>query len=140
MPSLATNLLSVYQMTHTGSPKQVVFGPDSVEIIDISTQKIIEKGDIAYHASKSYAFSQFMPYSDPVQRQLPFEADKGIKTPLLPIAYTYLLSNISYSDSDSEEEEDQHDSDIDFIPQRDLNLDPASTSSHQPKWAQQLIK
>ena len=32
VPSLATSLLSVYQMTHTGSPKQVVFGPDLVEI------------------------------------------------------------------------------------------------------------
>ena len=32
LPSLATNLLPVYQMSHTGSPKQVVFGPDSVEI------------------------------------------------------------------------------------------------------------
>ena len=29
VPSLATNLLFVYQMTYTGSLKQVVFGPDS---------------------------------------------------------------------------------------------------------------
>ena len=28
VPSLATNLLSVYQMTRTSSPKQVLFGPD----------------------------------------------------------------------------------------------------------------
>ena len=35
VPSLVANLLSVYQMTHTGSPKQVVFGPDLVEISDI---------------------------------------------------------------------------------------------------------
>ena len=32
VPALAANLLYVYQMTHTGSPKKVVFGPDSVEI------------------------------------------------------------------------------------------------------------
>ena len=32
-PSLASNLLiSVYEMTHTGSPKRVIFGPESVEI------------------------------------------------------------------------------------------------------------
>ena len=31
VPSLATNVLSVYQMIHTSSPKQVVFGPESVE-------------------------------------------------------------------------------------------------------------
>ena len=29
VPSLAVSLLSVYQMTHTSSPKRVVFGPDS---------------------------------------------------------------------------------------------------------------
>ena len=41
VPSLASNLLSVYQMTHIGSPKRVIFGPDSVEITDISTGSII---------------------------------------------------------------------------------------------------
>ena len=51
VPSLASNLLSVYQMTHTRSPKQVIFGLDSVEITDISTGNIIEKG-VANHASK----------------------------------------------------------------------------------------
>ena len=32
VPSLVANLLSVYQMTHTGSPKRVSFESDSVEI------------------------------------------------------------------------------------------------------------
>ena len=35
VPSFAAKLLSVYHMTHTISPKEVVFGPDSVEIIEI---------------------------------------------------------------------------------------------------------
>ena len=65
VPSLASNLLSVYQMTHTGSPKQVIFGPDLVEITNISTGNIIEKG-AANHASKAYEFSHFMPFSEPV--------------------------------------------------------------------------
>ena len=56
VPSLDANVLSVYQMTHTGSPKRVIFGPDSVEIIDISTGNIIAKG-AANHASKAYDFS-----------------------------------------------------------------------------------
>ena len=124
-------------MTHSSPPKRVVFGPDSVEISHISTGKIIVKG-VAIHAYKEYAFSHFIPYLDPVQRQLPFKTNKCIKIPLLPFAYTYLLSNIS--DSDSEEEDDQHDFDIEFTSQRDLYLDPASTSSQQPKWAQWLIK
>ena len=61
VPSIAANLLCVYQMTHTGSPKQVVFGLDSVGISDISTRKIIVKG-VANHASKAYEFSHFLPY------------------------------------------------------------------------------
>ena len=65
VPSLASNLLSLYQMNHTGSPKRVIFGPDSVEIIDISTMNIIEKG-VANHASKEYEFSHFIPISEPM--------------------------------------------------------------------------
>ena len=65
VPSLAANLLSVYQMTHTSSPKQVIFGPDSVEIIDISTGNIIVKG-ATNPFSKEYKFSHFMPFSKPV--------------------------------------------------------------------------
>ena len=34
VPSLATNLLFVYQMTYTGSPKRVTFESDSIEITE----------------------------------------------------------------------------------------------------------
>ena len=61
VPSLDANLLCVYNMTHTSPPKRVVFGPDSVEISNISTRKIIAKG-VANHASKEYEFSHFLPY------------------------------------------------------------------------------
>ena len=77
VPSLASNLLSVYLMTHTIPPKQVVFGPDSVEILNISIGNIIAKG-VANHASKAYELSHFLPYSDLVHSQLPFE--RGGKT------------------------------------------------------------
>ena len=70
VPSLAANMLSVYQMTHIGSPKRVIFGPDLVEIIDISTGNIIAKG-VANHASKAYDFSHFIPPSEPVHSQQP---------------------------------------------------------------------
>ena len=68
-----------------------------------------------------------MPYSDPTQKQLPFNANEGIKTRLLLITDTDLLSNIS--DSDSEEEEGKHDFDIEFTSQEDIDIDPSSTSS-----------
>ena len=35
VPSLASNLLSVYQMTHTSFPKRVVFSPNDVDIFVI---------------------------------------------------------------------------------------------------------
>ena len=68
--SLAPKLLYVYQMNHTGSPKRVIFGPDSVEITYISTGNIIAKG-AANHFSKAYEFSHFMPFPEPIHSQLP---------------------------------------------------------------------
>ena len=84
VPSLATNMLYVYQMTHTSSLKRVIFGPDSVEIIDISTGNIIAKG-AANHASKEYEFSHFMPFSKPVHSQLPLErrGKNNLSTPFV---------------------------------------------------------
>ena len=61
---LSSNLLLVYQMTHTGSPKKVIFSPDDVEITNISNGKFIAKG-IVDHTSKVYMFSHFLPYSNP---------------------------------------------------------------------------
>ena len=61
-------------MTHTGSPKRVIFGPDSVEITDISTGNIIAKG-AANHASKAYEFSHFMPFLEPMHSQHPLERE-----------------------------------------------------------------
>ena len=61
---LASNLLSVYQMTHAGSPKKVIFSPDEVEIIEISSGKFIAKG-VVNHAQNVYMFSRFLPYSNP---------------------------------------------------------------------------
>ena len=55
---LATNLLFVYQMTHTGSPKRVTFDLDSVDISIISTRNLIVKD--ANHAFKEYEFSHFL--------------------------------------------------------------------------------
>ena len=61
---LASNILVVYQMTHTGSPNKVIFSLDYVEITDISNGKLIAKG-VVDHTSKVYMFSHFLPYSNP---------------------------------------------------------------------------
>ena len=64
VPGLTSNLLSVYQMTHTGSPKKVILSLDEVEITEISTGRVIAKG-VVNHAQKVYMFSHFLPYSNP---------------------------------------------------------------------------
>ena len=134
VPSLATNLLSVYQMTHTSSPKRVVFGPDSVEITNISTRNIIAKG-VANISSKAYEFSHFMAYSDPAQPQLPFERG-GKKILSTPFVFD-VLSNVSDSE---DEEQDQHDIDIEIEHQNDLDPYLAPIPNQKPKWAQKLIE
>ena len=55
-----------------------------------------------------------MSYSDPIQFQLSFEADEGIKYPLFPFSYTTLLSIVLDSDN---EDKYQHDLDIEITPQ-----------------------
>ena len=61
---LASNIFSVYQMTHIGSPNKVIFSPDEVEITDLSNSKVIAKG-VVNPTSKVYMFSDFLPYSNP---------------------------------------------------------------------------
>ena len=70
-------------MTHTGSPKRVIFGPHSIEITNISTGNIIAKG-AANNASKAYEFSHFLPFSESMHSQLPLErvGKNIISTPL----------------------------------------------------------
>ena len=77
VPSLDANMLSVYQMTHNGSLKQVIFGPDLMNITYISTGNIIVKG-AANHASKVYDFSHFMPFLEPVHSQQPLAREGKI--------------------------------------------------------------
>ena len=67
-------------MTHTHSPKQFIFGPNSVEITNISTGNIIVKG-AANHVSKEYNFSHFMPFLEPVHSQR-----EGKKIPSVSLA------------------------------------------------------
>ena len=64
VPGLASNILSMYQMTHTRSPKKVIFSLNEFEITEILNGKFVAKG-IVDHTSKVYKFSQFLPYSNP---------------------------------------------------------------------------
>jgi hypothetical protein len=60
VPSLSTNLLSIYQITHLGSKKQVVFTPKSIVISYISGRSQVAIG-VADHKSRLYSFSISFP-------------------------------------------------------------------------------
>ena len=64
VPSLVANMLSVYQITHTGSPRRVTFDSETVEITEKATGQLIAKG-IANHSTKACDFSHFLPVSPP---------------------------------------------------------------------------
>ena len=64
VPSLASTVLSVYQMTHTGVLKRVNFIPNYVEINDITYAKVVAKG-LANHHAKAYDFSHFVAFARP---------------------------------------------------------------------------
>ena len=91
-------------MAHTGSPKRVIFGLDSVEITYISIGNIIAKG-VANHASKAYEFSHFMPFSEPVHSQ---REGKNIPSPSLAVSTSIVEPVVSvheikiHSDLDSD--------------------------------------
>ena len=50
VPSLSSNLLSIYQITHTGLGKQVEFTPDSVEIHELHNDSIIVVGRVDHQS------------------------------------------------------------------------------------------
>ena len=82
---------------------------------------------VANHASKAYEFSHFLPYSDPLPSQMPFEREG--KT-ILPKPFSY--DNVSISVSDSEfEAEDKVESiyGIEDEVQWDLDLYPIEAQS-----------
>ena len=62
VPSLSSNLLSIYQITHSGIGKKIEFAQDLVHIIDSETNNIIAIGTID-HASRLYSFSHLCPPS-----------------------------------------------------------------------------
>ena len=62
VPSLSTNLLSVYQITHTGFGKRVEFTPDNVAISELHDGSTVAMGK-SYHQSRLYQFSHFVPDS-----------------------------------------------------------------------------
>ena len=63
LPELATNLLSVYQMTHIGEANRVTFTLDMVEIAEISSYQFVSIG-YADHHERMYKFSNFLPTSN----------------------------------------------------------------------------
>ena len=62
VPDLAPNFFSVYQMTHIGEPKRVIFTFDSRDISKISIDQVFAVG-YAHHHERMHKFSNFLPTS-----------------------------------------------------------------------------
>ena len=63
VPSLASKILSVYQMTHMGFPKRVSFILDDVEITKLAFGKLVAKGLAKHHALQNIMQN---PMSSPI--------------------------------------------------------------------------
>jgi hypothetical protein len=63
VPKLSVNLLSIYQITHSGIGKRVEFTLDFVTISDIHDNYTIVVGEVN-HQSRLYTFSKFIAKSD----------------------------------------------------------------------------
>ena len=62
---MASNLLSVYQLTHIGVPKRLYFSPNDVEIMELASRKLVVEV-LANHHAKSYEFSHFLADAKPI--------------------------------------------------------------------------
>ena len=62
--SLASKLLSIYEMKNMGVPKRVSFILDDVEITELASEKLVAKG-FANHHAKAYEFSHFVVDANP---------------------------------------------------------------------------
>ena len=62
VPNIEVNLLSVCPMTHTSEAKTVTFTPKIVEIVEISTNKVVALGFVD-HNTRMHKFSHFLPYN-----------------------------------------------------------------------------
>ena len=65
VPSLSTNLLSVYQITHIGKGMRVQFTPNSVEIKELHSDTTLAMGKANHHETL-YTFSHFAPEISPI--------------------------------------------------------------------------
>jgi hypothetical protein len=59
VPKLSVNLLSVYQMTNSGTGKKFIFTPNSMDIYDMQTNSRVVTGEVN-HQSGLYTFSEFI--------------------------------------------------------------------------------
>jgi hypothetical protein len=59
VPKLYVNLLSVYQMTNSGTGKKVIFKKNYVDIYDMKTNSRVATGEVN-HQSRLYTFSEFI--------------------------------------------------------------------------------
>jgi hypothetical protein len=89
VPNISMNLLSFYQITQKG--KKVEFTSDSILVIDMHDNSIIEIGEVD-HKSKMYKFTKFL-YDD--SSILLTHKESNLHAPPVQHAYTLVLPSVS---------------------------------------------
>jgi len=59
VPNISTNILSIYQICHSGNGKKIDFSPNDVIIRELQNTYIIVASGIVDHSSRLYRFSSF---------------------------------------------------------------------------------
>ena len=59
VPKPSFKLLSVYQMTNSGTKNKVIFTPNSLDIYDMQINSKVSTGEVN-HQSRLYTFSEFI--------------------------------------------------------------------------------
>jgi hypothetical protein len=61
VPKIFINLLSVYQMTNSGTENRFIFTPNAVDIYGMQTNSRVATGEVN-HQSRLYTFSEFIEH------------------------------------------------------------------------------
>jgi hypothetical protein len=63
VPDIYANLLSIYQIFHSGDGNTIVFSPNDVVILELQNPNIVVSSRKVYHSSRLYKFASFEPFS-----------------------------------------------------------------------------
>jgi hypothetical protein len=73
VPKISVNLLSIYQMTNSGTGKKIIYTPNSMDIYDMQTNSRVATGEVNHQ----YRLSTFYEFIEPDSTLLLTHADES---------------------------------------------------------------